>query len=102
MITTTPMMRIAAAVSHKARLSARLTAGGGSSRLIRSFERSAAGGALTPRRAQAADCANAATGARLGLLLVRGFTALGALARSRRHVRREWPAGDHHLDLFAL
>src|ERR1044071_7789630 len=53
---TTRRTRTAAAVSHSTRPSARLTAGGGSSRLIRSFERSAAGGAVTPQRAQAADC----------------------------------------------
>src|SRR2546425_6292164 len=57
-ITTAAITTTAAPVSHNTRPSARLTAGGGSSRLIRSFERSAAGGeAVTPRQAQAADFA---------------------------------------------
>src|SRR5258705_8065775 len=52
--TTTATIRIAAPTSQSTRRSARFTAGGGSSRLIRSFERSAAGGeAVTPRQAQA-------------------------------------------------
>src|SRR6267142_4040378 len=53
--TTTATIRTAAPTNQRTRPSARLTAGGGSSRLIRSFERSAAGGAVTPQRAQAAD-----------------------------------------------
>src|SRR6266566_9560138 len=54
--TTTAMMTTAAATNQSTRPSARLTAGGGSSRLIRSLERSAADGEpVTPRQAQAAD-----------------------------------------------
>src|SRR6266550_2855933 len=81
--TTTAMTSAAAAVSHSTRPSARLTAGGGSSRLIRSLERAAACGAVTPRQAQAADSGE----------YPRTCAATASLSPARRFRRAPAPPG---------